>query len=392
MRAFPLVAIAVAICSVVSGCGRSTAPAPVATATLAPVTLAAPKTPLRGLIDMQDISWHNTDGGRPTFDIGNVEHFPGLFGGIVINTTWAQMQPASGGMVDYSLVASALDAVRTYNDNNPSAPLGVKLRIYGGDDAPEWAKELAGRPIAIYRNPAGCGGQIDTCPMTVGAFWTQPYVAAWRAFQVQVAAKYDSVPLIRAVAVTSCAAQTDEPFVASSGPVSKANLQAAGYSDAVEQACLTDATDDYAAWQNTLIDFTFNNFTKIAGGADAAFTQSVMAICRAKAAAGCVLDNHALQAPLTSDLQTYSAIQSADGLINFQTQSPEAMGCIWPETITQGILLGARAIEVWPAANFQGFDSLTVPQVQSLHDLFSTTPPVSTPVPNALPTPCSGFN
>ena len=37
------------------------------------------------------------------------------------------------------------------------------------------------------------------------------------------------------------------------------------------------------------------------------------------------------------------------------------MGCIWPETITQGLILGARAIEVWPEAKYQGFTTLTAP-------------------------------
>jgi hypothetical protein len=30
---------------------------------------------------MQNIAWHNADGGQPTFVIANVEQFPGLFGG-----------------------------------------------------------------------------------------------------------------------------------------------------------------------------------------------------------------------------------------------------------------------------------------------------------------------
>jgi hypothetical protein len=106
----------------------------------------------------------------------------------------------------------------------------------------------------------------------------------------------------------------------------------------------------------------------------------------------CVLDNHALQTPITSDPQIYTDIQSMGGLINFQTQSPEGMGCIWPETITQGIILGARAIEVWPEAKYQGFTTLTVPEVQQLSNLFYSPAPTTTPVPNPLPDPCSGFN
>jgi hypothetical protein len=385
--------LAVAACILLAACSSAVSTTPVpAISTPVIVTTGTPKIPLRGLIDMQDISWHNTDNGQPAFDIANAQKFPGLLGGIVINATWSQMQPASGGAVNFSATDAALAQITAYNAANASTPLGVKLRIYGGSNAPLWAKNLTGGPITIYRNPAGCSGQTDTCPLTVGPFWTPQYIADWRSFQAAVAAKYDSNPLIVAVAVTSCAAQTDEPFVVSSGPISKANLGAAGYNDTAEQSCLTNATADYSAWANTDIDFTFNSYNKFSGGLDTAFTQSVMTACRNLAGSRCVLDNHALQTPLTSDVAVYTDIAAMGGLINFQTQSPEAMGCIWPETITQGLILGARAIEIWPAANFQGFDSLTVPQVQQLRNQFFAPVPTSTPVPSPLADPCTGFN
>lgn len=384
--------IALLLASCASGTsGAFVTPAPVPT--VAPVTLQPPKIALRGLIDMQDISWHNTDNATPPpLDISNVTKYAGEFGGIVINAGWNQMQPSATGPLDFSVVETGLTAVRAYNAANPAAPLGIKLRIYAGSNAPQWAKNLPGGPITIYRNPAGCGGKTDTCVLTLGAFWTQPYIVAWRAFQAQVAAKYDAEPLIKAVAVTSCAEQTDEPFVASSGPISKQNLTQAHFDDAAQEACLTGAIDDYSAWQNTGIDFTVNSYNRIAGGIDTNFTVSVMTLCRQKIGSRCVLDNHGLQTPVTSDAAIYQAIAAAGAPINFQTQAPETMGCIWPETITQGLMLGARAIEVWPAAKFQGFDTLTVAQVTSLQNLFFAPVPVSTPVPNPLPAPCSGFN
>ena len=105
-----------------------------------------------------------------------------------------------------------------------------------------------------------------------------------------------------------------------------------------------------------------------------------------------MLDNHALQTPIANDRAIYDAIEARGGIINFQTQSPEGMGCIWPETITQGLILGARAIEVWPETQYDGFMTLSVPEVASLRALFYDPVPASTLVPNPLPTPCSGFN
>jgi hypothetical protein len=373
-------------------------PIPSVSASLTPTPVGAsvPKVPIRGLIDMQDISWHDTDNATPApFTTSYIGMFPGLFGGIVINETWADLQPTQGGTIVTTAVDNDLQAVQTYNASSnatQSSPVSVKLRIYAGSNAPEWAKHLPGGPVTIYRNPAGCNGQTDTCPLTLGPYWTTPYINAWRAFQAQVATKYDTNPMIVAVAVTSCAEQTDEPFVQSSGPISKANLRAAGLTDALQESCLTGATSDYSAWVNTDIDFTFNEYSKLSGGLDANFTTSVMQQCRSVAGARCVLDNHALSTPITSDQTTYAEIQTLGGLINFQTQAPEGMGCIWPETITQGLILGARAIEVWPEKKYQGFTTLTEPDIQQLHDLFFAPVPTNTPVPNPLPTPCSGFN
>lgn len=375
--------------------GGSIAATGLPTASTAPVLAGggAPKSPISGLIDMQDIAWHLIDAGQPTFVIANAQQFPGVLGGIVVNATWSNMQPVAGGPVNFTAVEGALADVRTYNAANPSAPLGVKLRIYHGDNAPLWAKQLAGGPISIFRNSAGCDGQVDTCPETIGALWSAPYIAAWRAFQAQVAAKYDSEPLIRAVAVTSCATQTDEPFVPTAGPISKANLGNAvvPYSDTAEQACLSGAMDDYSAWKDTEIDFTFNIYSKFTGGTDQTFTTNTMMQCRAAVGARCVLDNHALETPVYStDAGVYTEMQTLGGLVNFQTQSPEGMGCIWPETISQGVHLGARAIEIWPESKYQGFDTLTLGQMQQLQGEFAT--PTALPGTAQLPSPCSGFN
>jgi len=130
---------------------------------------------------MQNIAWHNADDGEPSFVIENVEKYPGVFGGVVINATWRALQPHQGGPLDPSTVDEALAKVRAYNAAHPSAPLGVKLRVYGGSTAPTWAKQLAGGPIHIQRNPKGCAH--PPCELTVGKHWSEAYVAAWRHFQ-----------------------------------------------------------------------------------------------------------------------------------------------------------------------------------------------------------------
>src|SRR5580692_5963253 len=79
---------------------------------------AGPKTPITGLIDMQTITWHNTATGEPTFNIGNVDMFPGLLGGIVINATWNVIQPSQSDAatdLDFKAIDAALVAIGAYN-------------------------------------------------------------------------------------------------------------------------------------------------------------------------------------------------------------------------------------------------------------------------------------
>lgn len=384
----------------------SPSPSPSASPTVAPVTLQPPKPKLKGLIDMQNISWHNVPSpSPPPFDISDLSGpFAGMFGGTVINARWKDIQPAQTGTLDFSSIDGPLALVQTYNDAHPSAKLGVKLRIYGTTDAPDWAKNIGGTPIPIYRNPAGCNGQVEppdnSCLLSIGRYWTTAYISAWRAFQSAVAQRYDTNALIDAVAVTSCASQTDEPFVPTSGPQSRANLQNAGLTDAAQQACLMGAIDDYANyWKNTPIDYTFNEYVDVGGGGtDLSFTQSVMAACRSQLGGYCVIDNHALSgvpvpAPTPAGDSVYTMIQQSGPPIDFQTQAPGGFSCWWTQTISYGLYLGASAIEVWPQSKYDGYDSFesSPSDVQALSALFSSKP-AAAPTPPPNPLPCPGFN
>jgi hypothetical protein len=355
------------------------------------------KTPISGLIDMQDISWHDAAGGEPAFTMDNVNLYPGLFGGIVLNATWDTIQSSQTAALDFSAIDDALAQIRAYNGRYPAAPLGVKLRVYQGANAPAWAKAIGGGPVSIMRNPGGCA--VGPCPLTVGKYWTTEYIAAWRTFQADLAARYDGEPLIAQVAVTSCASQTDEPFVPTTDAASIAALAAAGYTDDAEQACLRGALDDYAPWKSTLIDYTFNSFGVTvpgdaglgdAGTTDATFASSVMQQCRNRYGDRCVLDNHALGVPVRkADQPVYDEMVMLGGPIDFHTNAPKVYGCLWIETVAQAVAYGARALEVWPAAKFDGFDSLTVANIQQLDGEF--VHPV--PVPAQLPTTtCPTFN
>lgn len=320
---------------------------------------------IRGFIDMQTITWHNADDGAPTFTLDNIGKFPGVFGGIVLNATWAEMQAEPGGALNTTRLDHAVNEVRQYNVAHPETPLGVKLRIFAGNQAPPWAKAIAGGPLTIQRNQQGCAS--GRCPITIGKVWHPQYIAAWRAFQGAVAAHFDERPLIRSVAVTSCTMQTDEPFVM---PVGQS--PPAGYTDAAGRACLRGAIDDYAAWRRTPIDLTVNAFSQIqTRGIDPNFSIAVMDACRAKLGRRCELGNHAFAANMRpANAKIVAAIAARGGPIHYQTQAPRAQGFNLNATIQAARRYNATAIELWPDAKFGGFTTLSIADMQKLHALF----------------------
>jgi hypothetical protein len=329
---------------------------------------------IQGFIDMGTITWHNTNDTPPTpFTLDNVNTFPGMFGGVVFNGTWNEMQPHPRLTQPNQLITERLDAalnlVSQYNDAHPTAPLGVKLRIWSGNQAPHWAKALAGGPVRIRRNSNGCQAESGGCRITVGKVWEQPYIAAWRAFQQALAQRYDSEPLIRSVAITSCTMETDEPFVLPTLPPLPE-----GYTDAAGRDCLRHAVDDYAGWVQTPIDYAINTFLDIQEhtGPDQHFSVTVMNRCRAKLGARCELGNHAFSSAMTPEnLKMVRKISAQGQPIHYQTVGPKKNHLNWNATARKARLFNATALELWPDAQFGGFTTLTPQQMRHLLALFN---------------------
>ena len=223
-----------------------------------------------GLVDMGDIGFYssNTPDLLITFTIADLAKYPGSFSEIVLNVTWAQLQSAAGGSLDTAFIDNAISAINAYNAAN-GTNVGIKLRVWGGYVAPDWAKNIDGPPITITGQHT-----VDQnfTPQTIGRFWTADYIAAWTSLQNQLAATYDNNPVIRGISQTAGASATDEPFVPLKGdallapPPSTATvnqvaeLQAGGYTNAAQQLTLRAAIADYAQWSTTPLDYTMNLF------------------------------------------------------------------------------------------------------------------------------------
>src|ERR1700704_3131475 len=101
-----------------------------------------------GLVDMGDISFYNgavTPTPTPVFNISEIAPYRGSFSELVLNVTWAQLQVTEGGSLTTSAIDSAIAQVNAYNAAN-GTNLGIKLRVWGGYTAPDWAKNIDGLP------------------------------------------------------------------------------------------------------------------------------------------------------------------------------------------------------------------------------------------------------
>ena len=303
------------------------------------------KPELRGLLSMGAYRFVAA-GGDPVNTLAPIEAKPGIFGGIAIIATWRQLQPTPGAALPaVTPIDEALAAIRTYNAANPERPLGVKLRVWGGFEAPDWAMALGGPPIAVES-----GGKARS----LGRFWSPAYREAWAAFQAQLAARYYFEPLIREVSVTSCMSFTAEPFFLPTDPGVQNPIRAAGFTEEAYRDCLAGAVADYAPWRTSRIVFSVNPFRSgpNQGNGDVAFTAKVMTACRAALGVRCVFDNHDLDAdPPASIVPVYDDMRRLGPEIEFQTfrETPTD----FEGTIEKGIALGASSIELWQ--DFKGF-------------------------------------
>jgi len=302
------------------------------------------KPPIRGLVSMGAFRFLSNE-SDPVNTLEPLNAKAGIFGGIVIIATWKQLQPTpSSEVADNDAIDRALADVRAYNAANPGKPLAVKLRVWGGIMAPEWAMHLGGSgPIHVVHNGK---------PRTLGHFWTPAYRHAWARLQEKLAAKYDSVPLIREVSVTQCMSFTAEPFFLPTEPTVKNPLLAAGYHDAAHKQCLENAVADYAPWKASRLVLSLNPFYGLRGKGDPAFTEQVMHKCRQEVGRRCVFDNHDLDVdPPKTLLPIYAAMRKMGPEIEFQTlhETPKN----FEGTIRKGVSLGASSIELWQ--DYQGF-------------------------------------
>jgi len=332
--------------------------------------MASVKPLIIGLIDKGSQQPYETGVPFPVTDTAEVATDPDTFAGIVVNVSWAQLEP-SQGQWDFAPLNASLAAVSAYNAANSSDPLAVKLRVWGGYTAPAWAKQIDGAPISVpgdSQRPAGG---------TLGRYWSADYEQQWTDLQDALAKQYDADALVREVAVTSCNTASAEPFVMDGTAI--AALTAAGWTSADQQSCLDGALGNYSAWHKTAVDFTFNTFSDVSAtgtrSPDFSVTADIMSECAASEITGdlplCILDNHGLtdtvttqQSPVYDEIDSLWQQYGHDVPVDFQTISPNGFDLC--EAVGVAIAHHAQSVEIWPpGTGFTGFDEYTPAQLAS---------------------------
>jgi hypothetical protein len=327
-----------------------------------------------GLVDVGDIEFYNDPSDpTPTFTISDLDNYVGSFSEIVLNVTWAELQPTAGGALNLSTINTAISAVDEYNTAN-GTDVGIKLRVWGGYTAPDWAKNIDGPPITV--TGAGTIDPSSDATETIGRFWTADYNDAWTTLQNTLAADYDQNPVILGISNTAGASATDEPFVPLR-PDQVTELEAGGYTDAAEELTLRNAISDYSGWSETPLDYTMNLFHLEGSGKVVGDPNVTLAVLQEAENSSRTVQagNHALnQIPDPSDAFIYAQV-AADAALDpttvpgsFQTASPVNLGGFanWPSAIAEGVASDAGDIELWDGPGTTGFTGESQPFVAGL--------------------------
>jgi hypothetical protein len=297
------------------------------------------KGPIRGLVSMGAYHFVGS-GGDPVNTLEPLNAKAGIFGGLVVIASWKQLQPTPNSEIgDGNVIDQALAQVRAYNERNPHKPLAVKLRVWGGFEAPDWAKQIGGAPIAtVHKNKH----------RTVGRFWSPAYRHAWAQLQERLAARFDTRPLIKEVAITQCMSYTAEPFFVPIEDTVMKQLRANGFTDAAYKECLAHSVADYAPWKESRLVLSVNPLRTALGQGpgDPAFTERVMHDCRQAIGRRCVFDNHDLDTNLARPLyRIYAYMKQLGPEIEFQTGPTTPKD--FEGTIKMGVSYGASSIELY---------------------------------------------
>jgi len=280
----------------------------------------------------------------------------------VANVGWAELQKRPGGaIVDGNPIDRAIATAMRANQEQPGAEVRVKVRLFSGVRAPDWAKRLTGPPVPVTDTVDGKSG-------TVGRFWTPEFGQAYQDLQNRLATRYDDVPEIAEVTATRCTTVYAEPFLRQANHAGTVRaLLAAGFTAEADRRCLEGQVEAHRVWSRTRTSVAFNPYQRIRPDGsvvvDSVFTNSLMDQCRRVLGPRCVLANNSVRWPVLAGkayADLYRAMSRLGPPLAFQTAVPRRIGD-WRATLAWVADAGANTVELnadypsYPLAELAGF-------------------------------------
>jgi hypothetical protein len=262
--------------------------------------------------------------------------------GWVVNVTWAELQPSNGNSIaSNNPIDQALSLIAT----NPTySHMHLRIRLMAGLDSPGWVLAMDGGPVYVYNETDDVGGNVPR-------FWTAPVEAAYANLEQELAAKYDTSPAIEDVTTSGCMTIYAEPLILeTTSSETVADLLAAGYTVAADQACQTAALQAQTAWTHTHSSIALNPYDSLSGSTpviDEAFTVTVMQDCRQILGSRCTLGNNSIRSTsLGSDYDSmYASMKALGPGMYFQTATSAKVGDL-QTTVSWAIAEGANDVEL----------------------------------------------
>ena len=271
--------------------------------------------------------------------------FRGVVNAGVIAVNWATIQRAEGGALDTSSIDAGIRQAK-------NASQRVKLKVYAGRYAPNWAKSLDGSPYCLYHPP-----NTKTC-YSMPRFWTPRFKTAYDDLLTKLAAKYDGDDTVTTLQVSRCTTMNAEPFLRqTNNAANRKALLNAGFTVDKDATCLREQLESHERLlPQTRVDLAVHPYQRLKSASafawDQDFTRPILNHCRDVLGTRCVLGHTSLgkrYAAGSPEAQMYRDIARLGAPIWMQTATMQKLGgsCAdLVDALAEGHKRGASSVEL----------------------------------------------
>lgn len=264
----------------------------------------------------------------------------------IITVNWADLQATSGGPLNTSMIDQQLDQAKTYAQR-------VKIKVFAGQHAPVWAKNLDGPPVRLFDPPS------TRFFYAMPRWWTSNFLAAYRDLLGKLAGRYEADPAVTTLQASMCGTFFAEPFLRQAIlSQNRSRLLAAGFSVELDDVAIRAMIVAHAELlPTTRMDLACHPYQRIDsdgsyGGQDQAYTRGIMEFARAtmgpRACFGYTAHGKDPE-PGSAEAQLYEDLAAVGHPIWLQTATLEKLGGRCPDlcaALADAVRRGAYEVEL----------------------------------------------